>query len=123
PADGSRIRLISMRVGDKSLGELSDEELQQELQRRRRARGSAAPSSEPVSDTMRNRQVRQYYANLELKPGASLEDVEARYRDLMKRYNPDNHLNDPDKHAAATQLVQQLTRARDALVEHLGKKR
>jgi DnaJ-domain-containing protein 1 len=116
---------MATRIGDKPLSDLTDEELQQELAKRRRSRGASSPvpSTEPQSETLRNRQIRQYYANLELKPGASLDEVQARYRDLSRRYNPDRHLNDPEKHAAATRLLQELTRAYDALVVHLDKKK
>jgi hypothetical protein len=115
---------MATRIGDKPLSDLTDEELQQELAKRRRSRGAASPvPAEAQSETLRNRQIRQYYANLELKPGASLDEVQARYRDLSRRYNPDRHLNDPEKHAAATRLLQELTRAYDALVLHLDKKK
>ncbi len=117
-------RAGNVRVAGKALGELTDEELDRELAQRRQRRG-AVVSAQPgaSSDTLRNRRVRQWYANLELKPGASLEEVHAQYRELLRRYNPDRHLKDPTKHAAATELVRELTRAYEALVAHLESKR
>ncbi len=131
----------------KPLAELSDSELEEELIRRRRARaakrsgGASAeeanaeearervakdePKPSPAKEPPRSpqeQQLTQYYANLELSPGATLDEVRKAYRDLMKRYHPDKHLGDPERHKAATELAQSLTRAYTALVETLGKK-
>jgi len=46
--------------------------------------------------------------------------VRRAYRELMSRYHPDKHLGDPERHKAATELAQSLTRAYSALVTHLG---
>jgi len=122
----------------KPLAQLSDVELEEELIRRRRARAAkrsgggsvedavsesrtrAAAKAEPRSP--QEQQVTQYYANLELGPGATLDEVRKAYRELMKRYHPDKHLGDPERHKAATELAQSLTRAYTALVELLSKK-
>jgi curved DNA-binding protein CbpA len=65
--------------------------------------------------------VRQYYANLELEPGASLAEVEAAYRRLMQRYHPDQHQQDPERFRAATELADSLTEAYRALTTHLSR--
>ena len=120
----------------KPLRDLTDSEPEEELIRRRRERaarrsgGASAEESTAKEATPRSAQPRspqeqqltQYYANLELAPGATLDDVRKAYRDLMKRYHPDKHLGDPERHKAATELAQSLTRAYTALVELLGKK-
>lgn len=139
-ARGTLVSLTDRTFGrtQKPLGELSDAELEEELIRRRRARASrrsggaspeesSAPETRPRSGAMPSRspqeqQVTQYYANLELSPGATLDEVRKAYRELMKRYHPDKHLGDPERHKAATELAQSLTRAYTALVELLGKK-
>lgn len=130
----------------RSLAELSDSELQQELMRRRRARRNARnrpapPTASPgasespqaaheeptgpkdVAEPRRlePRQVRQYYANLELEPGASRAEVEAAYRRLMQRYHPDQHQQDPERFRAATELADSLTEAYRALTTHLSR--
>jgi DnaJ-domain-containing protein 1 len=120
------------------LSELTDAELEEELLRRRRERAakrgnastagaSAAGASVagasvagPRSRSPEEQQLHQYYANLELAPGASLDAVRRAYRELMSRYHPDKHLGDPERHKAATELAQSLTRAYTALVTHLG---
>ena len=63
---------------DKSLSELSDAELEEELlrRRRRRARGRSGGAPRREDDTPQAKQVLQWYANLELEPGASLEEIE-----------------------------------------------
>lgn len=134
-ADATRASLSDLRQRtfgrhDKPLSELSDEELEEELLRRRRERAdrrSPAPKGGPERraepDTPRTKQISQYYANLELKPGASIEDVRRAYRELMKRYHPDKHATDPELHRSATELAQSLTQAYTALIEHLSKPR
>lgn len=120
----------------KPLRDLTDSELEEELIRRRRERAarrsggasaeeSTAKEAAPRSTQPRSpqeQQVTQYYANLELAPGATLDDVRKAYRELMKRYHPDKHLGDPERHKAATELAQSLTRAYTALAELLSKK-
>ena len=122
----------------KPLAKLSDVELEEELMRRRRARAAKRSDGGSVEDAVRDsraltaakgeqrspqeQQVTQYYANLELSPGATLDEVRKAYRELMKRYHPDKHLGNPERHKAATELAQSLTRAYTALVEMLSKK-
>jgi DnaJ-domain-containing protein 1 len=114
---------------DKPLRDLSDAELEEELIRRRRARASRRSKgtyTQPDDRNPRspqNKQIAQYYANLELEPGASLDEVRKAYRDLMTVYHPDKHIGDPERHKAATELAQSLTRAFDALRAHLEKDR
>lgn len=133
------MNLAERRYGlsQKPLSELTDAELEEELLRRRRERAAkrgaeagadaaADPGSEPKRPTAtrprspEEQQLLQYYANLELAPGASLDAVRRAYRELMSRYHPDKHLGDPERHKAATELAQSLTRAYSALVTHLG---
>lgn len=67
-------------------------------------------------------EIRKYYANLELPIGASLPEVKAAYRRLMRRYHPDRHQKDPDRIKAANELAQRLREAYDGLTAHLEKK-
>lgn len=61
----------------------------------------------------------RHYAALELRPGASLAQVEASYRALTQKYDPEKHAKDPERHRAATQLVQELTRSYRVLIANL----
>jgi DnaJ-domain-containing protein 1 len=114
---------------DKSLGELSDKELEDEILRRRRDRAARraqglpdeAPREPAKLRTPGEQQIAQYYANLELPNGASLDDIKKAYREMMRRYHPDKHIGDPERHKASTELAQSITRAYTALVAHLGK--
>lgn len=117
------------RIGDKPLSELTDRELEAELMRRRRLRGAGrgAPASEAqgepasrMSAAVRRANVKQWYANLELAPGASVDDVKAQYAILMARYDPEKHAGNPEKHRAALALTRGLTEAYHGLLEHLG---
>jgi DnaJ-domain-containing protein 1 len=110
---------------NKPLSELSDKELEEELLRRRRERADKRAGEKGRGDkgavSPQEKQLAQYYANLELSPGASLEDVKSAYRELMRKYHPDKHLGDPARHKAATELAQSLTQAYQALLSHLGR--
>ncbi|MCC7536979.1 MAG: DnaJ domain-containing protein [Deltaproteobacteria bacterium] len=120
----------------KPLGEMTDAELDAEIERRRRGRGgSKQPPSEqetlpgrPAPQPAKPRtgaeaSLARAYANLELPEGASLERVKTAYRSLMERYHPDNHIDDPDAHAAALKLAQSLTKAYADLLAHLDPKK
>lgn len=108
----------------RTIAELSDEELEAELLRRRRARARRRDSEErgtrgTAKNSPERKQLLQWYANLELEPGASAEDVRKAYRSLMQRYHPDRHRADPARLEAATQLARSLTEAYEALLTHL----
>lgn len=134
----------------RSLGEMSDTELEAELERRRRehtaravvekakkktgevkkANGDDRPSFTgeiPLElldlSPQKRRKVRQYYANLELPFGASLDEVKQAYRRLMRQYHPDKHQSDPARRQLATRLSQKLTVAYNELNQLLRKKR
>jgi DnaJ-domain-containing protein 1 len=112
-----------MKVKDKSLRDLTDRELEEELARRRRARGGTAPeqSDAPrMAAAVKRAQVKQWLKNLELEPGASEEDIRAAYTRLMAKYHPDKHGGDPEKHRAATKLAHGLTEAYHGLLEGLA---
>jgi DnaJ-domain-containing protein 1 len=129
----------------KPLAALSDQELHEVAMRRRAARASGratgqtaqapaatsprhapgretGPGTHPPAATpaqSRPTHVRQWYANLEVPEGASMETVEAAYARLMRRYDPDRHRGDPDKHRAALDLTRSLTHAYRGLTAHL----
>lgn len=67
------------------------------------------------------KRLREIYATLEVKPGATFDEVKSSYRRLMRKYHPDLHINDPKKHKAATALTMQLTEAYRQLEMHLKK--
>lgn len=103
-------RLSEAKFGSsgKKLADLSDQEL---LQERARRRGEEQPTeSRPTW-----KRVRQYLANLELSPGATWPEVERAHERLRKRYSPDKHAADPDRHRTAQELTDSLANAYKAL--------
>ena len=72
-------------------------------------------------ETMARELVRDYH-NLELKPGASVEQVRAAYKGLIKQYHPDRFASDPGKQATATQISARLNQSYARVMEHLGQK-
>src|SRR5947209_1951033 len=53
----------------------------------------------------------EYFANLELKPGAGMAEIKNAYKRLMKLYHPDIHHNDMDKRKAAELITSRLNEA------------
>lgn len=86
--------------------------------RRRRDRASGRSRNANAHQSPLDKQLHQWYANLELEPDASLDDVKASYKRLMKKYHPDKHADDPDRHKAATELAQSLTNAYQSLLDY-----
>jgi DnaJ-domain-containing protein 1 len=137
----------------RALADMTDEELAAELERRRREaatrgaveeatrrteetrEGDSGPDVEAPKTSQRvaalleelppkqRRELRQYYANLELPYGADLEDVKQAYRRLMRQYHPDKHQADPARRQLATQLSQKLTNAYNELSRTLKERK
>jgi DnaJ-domain-containing protein 1 len=126
---------------DRSVDDFSDEELEAELRRRRDSREREARADEarkasgPNARAERGRgagaggaagsrenKIAQFYAQLEVPYGSSLETVKQSYRRLMRKYHPDLHSGDPGKQKIATELSQALTRAYQELEQALKAK-
>ncbi len=95
------------------LRDMTNEELREEIVRRRDRR-----RPEGTQPTLRR--VKQYLANLELSPGATWPEIERAYRRLRERYDPQKHEGHPERHEAAVELSDSLTRAYQALQEYFG---
>lgn len=92
-----------------------------------RARGPSAgvsqkkPSPPGWLDEHEAAQVLQWYANLELAPGARLEDIDAAYERLVRKYHPERH-RDPERRRAAEKLVASLESAREGLKAYVRRR-
>lgn len=53
----------------------------------------------------------EYYANLELQPGATFEEIKAAYKRLLKQYHPDVYYQNPQKQQIAGQISQKVNEA------------
>ena len=62
------------------------------------------------------------YNRLGLGPGAPMEEVDRKRRDLVKRFHPDR-FSDPDKRARAERVTAEINAAHDAIERHLDKGR
>jgi hypothetical protein len=120
-------------LDSKSLAVWTDAELEAELSRRRtrRAAGKLATEGAPpvpaggrvaraLDSIEKERDIAQAYANLELSKGASLEDVEKKYKQLAQKYAPEKQGNDPARIELAKQLGDKLRGAYERLVQHLA---
>ncbi|MCB9601135.1 MAG: DnaJ domain-containing protein [Sandaracinus sp.] len=104
----------------KVLRRMSDAELREEVERRRklRARGATQERKKPSPpgwlDEDEAAQVLQWYANLELAPGAQLDEIDAAYERLVRKFHPERH-REPERKKAAEKLLLRLEAARDGL--------
>ncbi len=62
------------------------------------------------------------YNRLGLSPGAPMEEVDRKRRDLVKRFHPDRY-SDADKRARAERVTAEINAAHDAIERHLTKRR
>lgn len=62
------------------------------------------------------------YDRLGLVPGASMEEVDKRRRDLVKRFHPDR-FSDPEKRVRAERVTSEINAAHDAIERHILRKR
>lgn len=69
----------------------------------------------PIPDSLTD-----YYANLELPPGASHQEVKRAWKQLMKKYHPDLHSTDPKKREIANELTRRLNEAYRVLDKELA---
>ena len=112
-----RRRLINLARAE--LNQLLDRVGQRNFSDRRSSHeGSSSTQADSPQDA-RAQQIRQYYANLELEPGAPWSEVKHAYRRLMRQYHPDRHHSDPDKELLANQLSQKLRVAYEELKKEL----
>lgn len=89
-------------------------------------RGAAAwgrapePARTQPQTTVYPQEVRLAYAALELPLGADKDQVQRAYRDLLSRYHPDKHGQNPELLHAANELTRRIKEARDRLLAFLG---
>ena len=81
----------------------------------RAATSTFAPLSYPAG-------VLAAYNRLGIAPGASMEEVDRKRRDLVKRFHPDR-FSDPDKRARAERVTAEINAAHDAIERHVLHKR
>jgi DnaJ-domain-containing protein 1 len=61
------------------------------------------------------------YNRLGLMPGASIEEVDKKRRELVKRYHPDR-FSEPEARARAERITAEINAAHDAIERHLLRK-
>ena len=56
-----------------------------------------------------NKELLDCYATLEIPYGSDLATVRSAWKNLLKKYHPDRHHNDPKRHDAATEIAAEIT--------------
>ena len=87
----------------------------------RRATGSWRPSAATFTPGRYPPNVLAAYHRLDLSPGAPIESVDRKRRELVKRYHPDR-FSEPDQRARAERLTAEINAAHDAIERHLLRK-
>jgi DnaJ-class molecular chaperone len=72
-----------------------------------------------MTSSIGDKRLRELYSQLEVPYGAPFEEVKKSFRRLMRKYHPDLHAGNPQKHKTATQLTMSLTQAYNELEQHL----
>jgi curved DNA-binding protein CbpA len=63
----------------------------------------------------------EYFANLEVVPGSSWEEIKAAYKKLILRYHPDRFARDVEGQKIATQVTKRLNEAFEYLEKRQSK--
>ena len=64
--------------------------------------------------------VLQAFADLEIEPGASVQEARRAYRRLLVQYHPDRHNADPDRYDTAVEITKRLTLAYQRICVYHG---
>ncbi len=75
--------------------------------------GKSEPKPDFSSSTSAARQeasalIRKDFRNLELTPGAPMEEVQKNYKKLLTAFHPDRHASNPEKFRTATEVTKKL---------------
>tara|TARA_B100000686_G_C16211576_1_gene675702 strand:- start:248 stop:616 length:369 start_codon:yes stop_codon:yes gene_type:complete len=64
----------------------------------------------------------QYYANLEIPPGSSLEETRSAWKRMLKKYHPDLHSSNAGRRETAEELTRRLNEAYQTIEKELENK-
>ena len=79
--------------------------------------GRERPRASAASVRARREELEKAFRALELPFGASEEEIRQAHRKLMRQFHPDRFAQEPERLADATRLSQELSVARDTLIE------
>ncbi|MDC3379293.1 J domain-containing protein [Planctomycetota bacterium] len=83
------------------------------------ASGQAPPGSNSARQRPAGGELAKAYANLELTPPVTKDEAKAAWRNLMRKYHPDKHQDDPRKTEIANKVAGKLTEAYRLISESL----
>lgn len=125
----SRILRANLHIGSDT--PQTDYSFYEEYLRKKRSENNSQSQSRhqkpPNEETSHNRnghpnrdsELAKYYANLEVPYGSDLETVRRAWKQLVRKYHPDFHSENPEKQEIANKLVQELNHAYKELEKRL----
>ncbi|MFN3405327.1 MAG: J domain-containing protein [Cytophagaceae bacterium] len=81
----------------------------------------ADPMNKNLYQNPENKKEAEYYANLELAPGANFDQIKAAYKSLMKKYHPDLHNYNEESRKTAELITGRLNEAYSYFERKFGK--
>lgn len=98
---------------------LDDENFKNIFSQNARSRNKSSKENSANFESKKDAEIARYYANLEVPYGSDLETVHKAWKNLLRKYHPDLHSDDPEKVRVANELVQGLNRAYEELEKRL----
>ncbi len=126
---GDALHKDEIKVGDKTVDEIyadylkkmkEDEEQAQNSQYTPHNSTHYQPNQQPPKPQFTAEEL-EAYKTLEVKAGASFEEIKVAYKAMIKKYHPDKFHNDPVRYKTALELSQKINKAYNVLEVKFGK--
>jgi DnaJ-domain-containing protein 1 len=123
---GNALHKDDLSVGDKTVDEIYAEYLQKMREEEKMAQNQSytayeAPIHQQPPKPEFSPEELEAFKALEVKAGASFEEIKVAYKALIKKYHPDKFHNDPVRYKTALELSQKLNKSYSILELIFGK--
>jgi DnaJ-domain-containing protein 1 len=123
---GNAMHKDDLSVGDKTVDEIYAEYLQKMKEEEQMAQNQSytsyqAPTNQQPPKPEFSAEELEAFKALEVKAGASFEEIKVAYKALIKKYHPDKFHNDPVRYKTALELSQKINKSYGILEKKYGK--